>query len=105
MVDIAQRRGVNRTTPHVWRARGELPPPRWLVNDGATPLWEWAEVHAHLTSAGLPSRTENGRPKRFRVSRICPCCGWKSPQFRTQGEAYLALVDHELAVHNGGDVE
>ena len=37
-----------------------------------------------------------------RVARICERCGWKSRQFRTPGEAYLALVDHQLTAHNDG---
>ena len=39
----------------------------------------------------------------FRVARLCRC-GWRSRQFRTRGEAYLAFVDHRLAAHTDGNV-
>jgi hypothetical protein len=37
--EIADRLGVERSTPDRWRYRGLLPEPRLIVS--GTPLWDW----------------------------------------------------------------
>jgi hypothetical protein len=37
--EIAERLGVEKDTPDVWRRRGLLPEPRAVIS--GTPLWDW----------------------------------------------------------------
>lgn len=51
-VEIAERLGVARRTVDSWRQRDRgFPPPTWTV--GGRPAWNWPEVAAWASSAGL----------------------------------------------------
>jgi hypothetical protein len=39
LIEIADRLGVRRQTADMWRTRGVLPEPRWVV--GGRPAWDW----------------------------------------------------------------
>lgn len=40
--DIASRLGVKRQTVAMWKQRGLLPEPRWIVS--GRPCWNWPDV-------------------------------------------------------------
>lgn len=42
LLEIAERLGVKRQTARMWRQRGVLPAPRWLVS--GLPAWDWPDI-------------------------------------------------------------
>lgn len=50
IVEIAARLGVKRQTVDVWKIRGVLPAPRWLV--GGRPCWLWSDVERWAQETG-----------------------------------------------------
>lgn len=48
--EIAERLGVKRATADMWKLRGLLPEPKWVV--GGRPAWEWDDVADWARSSG-----------------------------------------------------
>lgn len=48
--DIAQRLGVQRDTVKMWRHRGLLPEPKWLVS--GRPCWNWPDIAKWAAATG-----------------------------------------------------
>jgi predicted site-specific integrase-resolvase len=44
LVEIAERLGVKRQTANMWRFRGLLPDPPWVVS--GQPCWAWETIEA-----------------------------------------------------------
>lgn len=48
--EIAKRLGVKRQTVNMWRFRGLLPEPEWMLNGG--PVWKWSTIQRWATETG-----------------------------------------------------
>lgn len=49
---IAERLGVPPVTVSVWRRRGQMLEPRWLLA-ARMPAWDWADVETWARERGL----------------------------------------------------
>lgn len=50
LVEIAERLRVQRATADMWRLRGLLPKPRWVV--GGRPAWAWPDIQTWASATG-----------------------------------------------------
>lgn len=48
--DIAERLGVKQQTVSMWRYRGILPEPKWIVSDA--PVWQWTDIERWARKTG-----------------------------------------------------
>jgi predicted DNA-binding transcriptional regulator AlpA len=56
LVEIATRLGRSRGVVDVWRHRGLLPEPRWIV--GGRPAWDWSDITAWCQATGRSALLE-----------------------------------------------
>lgn len=50
LAEIADRLGVSSQTPYMWRHRGLLPEPSWIVS--GAPAWNWPDVERWAKETG-----------------------------------------------------
>lgn len=49
-VEIAERLGVRQQTVAMWKLRGIMPEPRWVVS--GNPAWDWRDVEKWAEETG-----------------------------------------------------
>lgn len=50
VVEIAERLGVRQQTVAVWKSRGLLPEPKWVVS--RNPAWDWRDIERWARNTG-----------------------------------------------------